>query len=55
MPQPDDPGFARHDIAGDGLPGPSHDGGTRLLGLALCALSGAFLAAIVSLVTAWLR
>ncbi|MEW9310487.1 hypothetical protein [Labrys neptuniae] len=55
MQQPDDPGFARHDIAGDAWPEAGHDAGSRLLALALCALSGGLLAAIVSLVTAWLR
>lgn len=55
MQQPDNPGFARHDIAEERLPDAGRNGGTRLLALALCALSGGLLAASVSLVTAWLR
>ncbi|MDZ5453257.1 hypothetical protein [Labrys sp. ZIDIC5] len=55
MQQPDDPGIARHDITPDARPEADRDGGSRLLALALCALSGGFLAASVSLITAWLR
>ncbi|MBP0581858.1 hypothetical protein J8I29_21190 [Labrys sp. LIt4] len=55
MQQPDDPGIAHHDIAADARPDAAPDGGSRLLALALCALSGGLLAATVSLVAAWLR